>query len=92
MTMTEQDEYLKKHSLWEQVTTIPGYLQELRDNTKTYKRGISNEQVCIMVAVDDKQRIIVKPVSVGRLETMDAQKLLSGRFGRNTLTDRKDAP
>ena len=56
MTMTEQDEYLKKHGLWEQVTAIPGYLQELRDNTKTYKRGISNEQVCIVVAVDDEQR------------------------------------
>ena len=84
MTMTEQDEYLKKHGLWEQVTAIPGYLQELRDNTKTYKRGISNEQVCIIVAVDDEQRIIAKPVSVGRLETTDAQKLLSGRFGRNT--------
>lgn len=55
MTMTEQDEYLKKHGLWEQVTAIPGYLQELRDNTKTYKRGISNEQVCIVVAVDDEQ-------------------------------------
>ena len=37
-----------------------------------------------MVAVDDEQRIIAKPVSVGRLETTDAQKLLSGRFGRNT--------
>ena len=31
--MTEQDEYLKKHGLWEQVTAIRGYLQELRDNT-----------------------------------------------------------
>ena len=56
----------------------------MRDNTKTYKRGISNEQVCIVVAVDDEQRIIAKPVSVGRLETTDAQKLLSGQFGKNT--------
>ncbi len=85
MTMTEQDEYLKKHGLWAQVTAIPGYLQELRDNTKTYKRGISNEQVCIVVAVDDERRIIAKPVSVGRLETTDAQKLLAGRFGKNTI-------
>lgn len=84
MTVEEQNEYLRVHGFWEQVTAIPGYLQELRDNTKTYKRGISNEQVCIMVAVDDERQIIAKPVSVGRLETADAQKLLGGRFRGNT--------
>lgn len=46
MTVEEQNEYLRVHGFWEQVTAIPGYLRELRDNTKTYKRGISNEQVC----------------------------------------------
>lgn len=40
-----------------------------------------------MVAFDDEQQIIAKPVSIGRLETTDAQKLLSGRFGRNTTFD-----
>lgn len=84
MTVEEQNEYLRVHGFWEQVTAIPGYLQELCDNTKTYKRGISNEQVCIMVAVDDERQIIAKPVSVGRLETADAQKLLGGRFRGNT--------
>lgn len=84
MTMAEQNEYLMKHGLWEQVAAIPGYLQELRDNTKTYKRGISNEQVCIVVAVDDERQIIAKPVSVGRLEVRDAQKLLGGRLSGNT--------
>lgn len=84
MTMAEQDEYLKKHGLWEKVTAIPGYLQELRDNTKVRKRGISNDQVCIVVAVDDERQIIAKPVSVGRLESTDAHKLLAGRFDDNT--------
>ena len=84
MTVEEQNEYLRVHGFWERVTAIPGYLQELRDNTKTYKRGISNEQVCIMVAVDDERQIIAKPVSVGRLETAAAQKLLGGRFRGNT--------
>lgn len=84
MTMAEQDEYLKVNGLWEQVTAIPGFLQELRDNTKAHKRGISNEQVCIVVAVDTEKQIIAKPVSVGRLETTDAQKLLGGRFSNGT--------
>ena len=84
MTMAEQDEYLRKHRLWEQVRAIPGFLQELRDNTKNYKRGISNEQVCIVVAVDTEKQMIAKPVSVGRLETTDAQRLLGGRFTKGT--------
>ena len=88
MTATEQDEYLRVNGLWEQVTAIPGFLQELRDNTKS-KPGTSNEQVCIMVAVDAEKQIIAKPVSVGRLATNDAQKLLGGRFsqGATLVTD-----
>lgn len=84
MTVDEQNEYLRIHGLWEQVTAIPGFLQELRDNTRNYKRGISNEQVCIVVAVDDERQIIAKPVSVGRLEIEDAKKLLKGRLGGKT--------
>lgn len=84
MTIAEQDEYLKKHGLWEQVLAIPGYLQELRDSAKSYKRGISNEQVCTVVAVDTEKQIIAKPISVGRLETLDAQKLSGGRFSHGS--------
>lgn len=89
----DQDEYLKKHGLWERVTSIPGYLEELRENTKKYKRGISNEQACIVVAVDDEKNLIAKPVSVGRLETTDAKKLLSGHFdnGSTLVTDSHSA-
>lgn len=83
MTAEEQNEYLRANGLWEQVIAIPGYLQELRDNTRTYKRGISNEQVCIVVAVDEEKQLIAKPVSVGRLEMLDARKLLGGRFTNN---------
>lgn len=93
MTKEQQDNYLKDNGLWERVNAIPGYLQELRDNTKVRKRGISNEQVCIVVAVDDEQQIIAKPVSIGRLETADAQKLLGGHFSKNTtlVTDSHSA-
>lgn len=88
-TIAEQNEYLKKNGLWERVTAIPGYLDELRYNTKRYKRGISNDQACIVVAVDDRRNLIAKPVSVGRLEAADAQKLLSGHFDKDStmITD-----
>lgn len=84
MTMVEQDNYLKENGLWEQVMAIPGFIDELRENTIAHKRGISNEQVCIVVAVDDERQIIAKPVSVGRLEAIDAHKLLGGRFRKNS--------
>lgn len=89
----DQDEYLKKHGLWKRVISIPGYLEELRYNTKHYKSGISNEQACIVVAVDDEKNIIAKPVSVGRLETTDAKKLLSGHFDNDStlITDSHSA-
>ncbi|MCI9505900.1 MAG: IS1595 family transposase [Oscillospiraceae bacterium] len=89
----DQDKYLKKHDLWNRVIAIPGYLEELRENTKRYKRGISNEQACIVVAVDDEKNLIAKPVSVGRLETADAKKLLSGHFdnGSTLITDSHSA-
>ena len=30
---------------------VPGFFEQLRYKTRNYKRGISNEQVCIVVAV-----------------------------------------
>ena len=88
----DQEEYLKKHGLWTRVISIPGYLKELRENTKRYKRGISNEQACIVVAADDEKNLIAKPVSVGRLETEDVKKLLSGHFDSDStlITDRSE--
>ena len=75
------------------IISIPGYLKELRENTKRYKRGISNEQACIVVAADDEKNLIAKPVSVGRLETEDVKKLLSGHFDSDStlITDSHSA-
>ena len=53
----DQDEYLKKHGLRDRVMAIPGYLEELRENTKRDKRGISNEQACIVVSADDEKNL-----------------------------------
>lgn len=45
------------------------------------------------MAVDDEKNLIAKPVSVGRLETTDAKKLLSGHFdnGSTLITDSHSA-
>lgn len=85
MSNGEQDEYLMKHGLWEQVSEIPGYLQELRDNTRKHKHGISNDQTCILVTIDQHDQIIAKSVSVGRLEKEDASKILTGRLGNEVI-------
>lgn len=83
-SIAEQDEYLKKHGLWERVIAIPGYLDELRHNTKYHPPGINNQEVCIVVAVDDEKNLIAKPVSVGRLSSADAKNLLSGHFDKDS--------
>ena len=44
----------------------------------------SLRKVCIVVAVDTEKQIIAKPLSVSRLETSDAQKLLGGRFSKGS--------
>lgn len=84
---------MKKHGLWNRIIAIPDYLDELRINTKKYKRRISNEQICIVVAVDDEKNLIAKLVSVGRLEIADAKKLLSGCFDNDStlITDSHSA-
>ena len=41
------------------------------------------EQACIVVAADDEKNLIAKPVSVGRLETEDVKKLLSGHLSHH---------
>lgn len=58
-----------------------------------YKRGISNEQSGIFIAIDDEKNLTAKPISVGRLETTDAKKLLSGYFedGSTLITDSHSA-
>ncbi len=84
-TQAEQIEYLRKHGLYDRVMAVPGFFEQLRYNTKNYKRGISNEQVCIIVAVDDDRKIIAKPVSVGRLDSVDARNLLSKHLGKSAI-------
>lgn len=44
------------------------------------KRGISNEQICILTLVDQNNTLYLEPVSVGRLEKAMAKSKLKQKF------------
>lgn len=44
------------------------------------KRGISNEQICILTLVDENNKLYLEPVSVGRLEKAMAKAKLKPKF------------
>lgn len=44
------------------------------------KRGISNDQICILTLVDEQGKLYLEPVSVGRLEKAMAKAKLKPRF------------
>ena len=84
-TLEERKEYLVKNGLLEYVNSIPGFFEELLENTAIKKRGISNEQVCIIVGVDEYGKLLAEPISIGHLENNDAMSALSGRFSKGCL-------
>ena len=44
------------------------------------KRGISNDQICILTLVDEQGKLYLEPVSAGRLEKAMAKAKLKPRF------------
>lgn len=57
----------------------PGRLEHLlHDDCR--KRGISNEQICILTLVDHTGRLYIEPVSVGRLEKNMAKLKLKPKY------------
>lgn len=44
------------------------------------KRGISNEQICILTLVDENNRLYLEPVTVGRLEKAMVKSKLKPKF------------
>ena len=58
----------------------PEYLQQLLEEEPKMKRGISNEQICILTLVDENNKLYLEPVSVGRLEKAMAKAKLKPKF------------
>ena len=77
----EKVEYLKKAGLYDKLQREePEYLQQLLFEEPKMKRGISNEQICILTLVDNLGKLYIEPVSVGRLEKAMAKVKLKPRY------------
>lgn len=57
----------------------------LLSSGNTYKRGISNDQTCILTCKDRSGYFLIDPVCVGRLETSDLTKTLAGKFASDAI-------
>lgn len=83
----EKIDYLIKNSLYDRLSIEdPDYLEELLSDDAKMKRGISNEQICILTLVDQNNTLYLEPVSVGRLEKAMAKAKLKQKFsGDNNI-------
>lgn len=87
-TYYEKIEWLQKHGLYDYVMgKYDNTIQDKNGMTELdrffegkMKRGISNDQICILTLVDDNNRLYLEPVSVGRLEKAMAKAKLKPRF------------
>ena len=80
-TYYEKIEWLENAGLYEKLQREePEYLAELLSDDPKMKRGISNEQLCILTLVDETGKLYLEPVSVGRLEKAMAKEKLKPRF------------
>lgn len=77
----EKVEYLQQAGLYDKLKREePEYLQQLLEEEPKMKRGISNEQICILTLVDENNKLYLEPVSVGRLEKAMAKAKLKPKF------------
>ena len=80
-TYYEKIEWLENAGLYEKLQREePEYLAELLSDDPKMKRGISNEQICILTLVDQNGKLYLEPVSVGRLEKAMAKAKLKPKF------------
>ena len=84
-TYEEKVEYLKKNGLWDRLKSEPERLERLLESGNSYKKGISNDQTCVLTCKDRSGHFTIDPVSVGRLETNDLTKNLSGKFASDAI-------
>lgn len=86
--------WLQKNNLYDRLRSEdPAYLEELLEDEKK-KRGISNDQICILTLVDENGNLYLEPVSVGRLEKAMAKAKLKQKFtgsGNVLVTDDHNA-
>lgn len=84
-TYEEKLEYLENAGLLNELKKDPERLEMLLSTSDSYKRGISNEQTCILTCRDRSGNLYIGPTCVGRLETADLQKHLGDRFADDAI-------
>ena len=55
------------------------------DKEEKRKRGISNEQVCVITAVDKLQNAYLAPTCLGKIEPKHLELHLGGRFAEDSI-------
>lgn len=84
-TYEEKVKHLMENGFWAKLQADPERLAMLLGSTDSYLRGISNNQTCILTCKDRNENLYVNPVSIGRLETADVKKHLSGGFAPDAI-------
>ena len=76
----EKIDWLIRNGFYSELSKDPERLKTILSSGDKKKQGISNDQTCILTCQDRSGHLVMIPVSVGRLETEDVKKNLSGRF------------
>lgn len=84
-TRMEKLEYLEENGLLEELEKDPERLEMILCSSDTYKRGISNEQACVLTCKDRQGNLYINPICVGHPQTTDIQKKLSGKFASDAI-------
>lgn len=84
-TLMEKLEYLEKYGLLEELEADPERLEKILHSSNSYKRGISNEQTCVLTCKDRQGNLYINPTCVGHPQTTDIEKELSGRFASDAI-------
>ncbi|WP_409970008.1 IS1595 family transposase [Bengtsoniella intestinalis] len=79
-TRQEKIEYLMTNGLWQELQGDQVKLEELLASSNVHKRGISNEQVCIVTCRDRNGGTFIRPICIGRPESEDIAKALNDRI------------
>lgn len=85
MTYEEKIYYLKRYGFWDDLQKDPERLEMLLSSNNNYKRGISNDQTCILTCKDRNNNLYINPVCIGRLETIDVINNLKDRFASDAV-------
>jgi len=89
-TYQEKIEWLQKHGLYDYVMNKYDNTEASKDKKGRtaldrfldgrVKRGISNDQICILTLVDESNKLYIEPVTVGRLEKAIVKAKLKPRY------------